>query len=186
MLSEKTDEQLMTAYAEDNIEAFHLLYSRYKSALYRFILRQVHAQAVTEELFQDIWSKIIKNKGSYKVSASFRTFIYQIARNTIIDWFRRKNIQPIDDNDNTDLLNSGDVRDEPSRQLEKEQSYESVIEAIKTLPADQRDVFLLKVEANLSIQEIADVMQVNPETAKSRYRYAVKQLKVLLGQDYDE
>jgi len=189
MLDDKTDEQLMLLYTDNNIDAFQILYGRYKTALFRFILRQVEGQATAEELFQELWAKVIKCKDTYQTTASFRTFIYQIARNTLIDWYRRQNIRKIEIQTNSETMSTQvdtlALVNEPSHNMEKQQTYQNVIDAIKVLPQDQRDVFLLKEEANLSIKEIAAVTQVNAETAKSRYRYAIKQLKILLGQNDD-
>jgi len=189
MLDEKTDEQLMIAYANNQIEAFQVLYSRYKTPLFRFILRQTNNQTLTEELFQDVWSKVIRAKDTYKHTATFRTYIYQITRNTVIDNYRRQSIRAVEINeDNREMSNyeNGCKADEPSTQVEQQQSYKSIIAAINALSPEQRDAFLLKEEASLSIEEIAKVTQVKAETAKSRYRYAVKQLKILLGHNHDK
>jgi len=190
MLSEKTDEQLMTDYANNNIDAFQVLYARHKTALYRFLLRQVDKAETAEELFQDTWSKVIKSKETYKPTATFRTYIYQIARNTLVDWFRHKNIRSVEVNESSIEKKQDSEptnrQNDPAQKLENQQCYSNVIDAIKSLTPEQRDVFLLKEEANLSIKEIAVVTYVKEETAKSRYRYAIKQLKVLLGQRNDE
>jgi len=188
MLTELSDEQLMLAYANQNLAAFNELYGRYKTALYRFLLRQVDGQATAEEIFQEVWGKIIKAKDHYKVTASFRTYLYQIARNALIDSYRRKKIHTISDDelDPDTSARLADTNSDPSNTIDTQQRYTRIIDAIAALPTDQRDVFLLKEEAELSIKEIASVLQINEETCKSKFRYARKRLRVMLGQDNNE
>jgi len=188
MLTDLSDEQLMLAYADHNLDAFNELYGRYKTALYRFLLRQVDGQANAEEIFQEVWGKIIKAKDHYKVTASFRTYLYQIARNTLIDSYRRKKLYTVSDDElESEASARLSVADaDPSNTVDSQQRYTRIIDAIAALPTDQRDVFLLKEEAELSIKDIADVLQINEETCKSKFRYARKRLRVMLGQDNSE
>ncbi len=176
MDQEISDENLMLNYAKGNADAFEALYQRYKGPLYRFILRQ-SAPQFADELFQDIWLKVISSRTSYKVKAAFKTWLFRIARNRIIDHYRRQNIRPLDNH--SDALSS--IRDteqvQPENQLESRHQHEHLMRAITQLPNDQREVFLLKEEAGFSIDEIADITGVSHEAAKSRLRYAMKKLR---------
>jgi len=181
-VNEVSDEELMMSYGAGDADAFEILYQRYKTPLYRFVLRQCGQQFV-DELFQDIWLKVIKNRSHYQVKASFKTWLYHLARNRIIDLYRRNNIRPVDNHaDELDNVANTTV-DQPEKHLQAENQYESLLEAIATLPADQKEAFLLREEAGLSIEQIAETCGVNFETAKSRLRYAMKKLRKLLGDD---
>jgi len=176
MDAEISDENLMLSYCNGDADAFEVLYQRHKSPLYRFILRQ-SGQEFVEELFQDIWLKVINSRMSYQVTASFKTWLYHIARNRIIDHYRRQNFRPV--NNDSDKLSaiSVDEHVQPENQLEAGNQHELLMVAIAKLPRDQKEAFLLKEEVGLGIEEIANITGVSYEAAKSRLRYAFKKLR---------
>lgn len=183
----QSDESLMQAYQGGNVQAFDLLYERYRLNLYRFMNRQLVADPDTlNELFQDVWLKLISSRDRYVVSASFKTYLFQIAHNTIRDYFRRqlvrKIIVPADENEEfeaTSLL--------PAEDMQYQQTLQKFRHALNELPAEQREVFLLKEEAELSTAQIADITHVSTETVKSRMRYALKRLRqTLSGEEQNE
>ena len=171
-----SDESLMLSYCNGDADAFEVLYQRHKGPLYRFILRQC-GQDNVDELFQDIWLKIINSRTSYQVKATFKTWLYLIARNRIIDYYRRQNLRPADNN--PDRLSSiRDAREiQPENQLETSNQHELLMSAIAALPREQKEVFLLKEEAGLGIEDIAITTGITFEAAKSRLRYAYKKLR---------
>jgi RNA polymerase sigma-70 factor (ECF subfamily) len=174
-MRERSDETLMKAYADGNMEAFELLYSRYRGLLYRYILRQVNDAATANDLFQGSWEKIIKASGSYRPSAPFRAWMYRIAHNHVVDYFRR--IRPISDIPPEEIQADNPA---PEKQVFDEQRSSDLREAVEQLPVEQKDALLLKLEAGLDLQTIAEVTGVSRETAKSRLRYAVSKLKKTL------
>lgn len=165
----------MKAYAGGSMQAFELLYERHRGPLYRYILRQVKDAATANDLYQGSWEKIIKARGSYRASAPFRAWMYRIAHNHVMDHFRRA--RPLSDlpPDEIEADNPG-----PEELLQDQHQKLDLREAVDSLPHEQKDVLLLKLEAGLDLQTIADVTGVNRETAKSRLRYAVSKLKKIL------
>jgi len=176
MDQEISDENLMLDYSRGNVDAFEVLYHRHKGPLYRFILRQ-SGPRFADELFQDIWLRVISSRTSYKIKSTFKTWLYHIARNRIIDYYRRQNIRPLDNHAETLSSIRDTDRVQPENQLETRHQHERLMKAIAELPAEQREVFLLKEEAGLAINEIADITGVTYEAAKSRLRYAMKKLR---------
>jgi len=176
MHDEISDENLMMSYCNGDADAFEALYQRHKGPLYRFVLRQC-GQAFVEELFQDIWLKVINSRMSYQVKSSFKTWLYHLARNRVIDHYRRQNIRPL--NNNSDKLSSisGAEQVQPENRLETDNQHDLLMNAISALPAEQKEVFLLKQEAGLSIDDIAKTTGVTHEAAKSRLRYAINKLR---------
>ena len=171
----------MMSYGAGDADAFEILYQRYKTPLYRFVLRQCGQQTV-DELFQDIWLKVIKSRFHYQVKASFKTWLYHLARNRIIDQYRKNSIRLVDNNAGTlDSVTSATVVS-PEKNLHRQTQYEILLDAIAQLPAEQKEAFLLREEAGLSVEQIADTCGVNFETAKSRLRYAIKKLRQKLGE----
>jgi len=165
----------MKAYAQGSMEAFELLYSRHRGPFYRYVLRLVGDPATANDLYQGSWEKIIKARGAYNSAVPFRPWIYRIAHNHVMDYFRRVNPRS---EALTDNLESGNIG--PEEQLQHQDKVAALRDAVSRLPAEQKEALLLRLEAGLDLQDIADITGVNRETAKSRLRYAVGKLKTEL------
>jgi RNA polymerase sigma-70 factor (ECF subfamily) len=183
-VSDDEDAQLMLAYARGEMRAFETLYSRHRAALYRYLVRQCRDGEVANDLFQEVWSRVVLNRARYEPRAKFRTFLFTLAHNCFIDHCRRARARPValgvDDADAADLLPADD-ESLPERALERNEDSQRYRAALATLPAEQRDVYLLHEESELSLEEIARITGVGAETAKSRLRYAVNKLKAALS-----
>lgn len=180
-----TDETLMLRYRDGDAQAFDELYARHKGGLYRYLLRQCATEETAQELFQDVWMKLINARERYEVKAKFTTYLYRIAHNRLVDHYRRQRPElALDtqdpDNPGEEML-AGDPIHEPHNGIEAQELAARLIEAIKTLPELQREVFLLHEEAGLSIEQIAHVTGANAEATKSRFRYAIKKLRTQLS-----
>ncbi|MCB1714116.1 MAG: RNA polymerase sigma factor [Candidatus Competibacteraceae bacterium] len=186
MNQDSADEHLMLRYRDGDTRAFELLYTRHKGSLYRYLLRQCSDAAVAEELFQDIWLKVINARSRYTVKAKFSTYLYHLAHNRLIDHYRTQQGRGIPasytDSEQIDpeQLASSETQ-QPENISLRQQQAEHLLNALAELPEAQRETFLLKAEGGLSLDEIATATAVNRETAKSRLRYAVSRLKTLLG-----
>jgi RNA polymerase sigma factor (sigma-70 family) len=174
-MRESSDEQLMKSFAGGSMQAFELLYERHRGPLYRYLLRLAGDPATANDLYQGSWEKVIKAKKSYKPDAPFRAWMYRIAHNHAMDHFRRH--QPASNEVPENLASD---QPEPVEQIIKDSQKTDLHHAIQQLPPEQKDALLLKLESGLDLQTIASVTGVNPETAKSRLRYAVKRLKQIL------
>jgi RNA polymerase sigma-70 factor (ECF subfamily) len=177
------DEELMLAYRDGNLGAFEALYRRHKGALFRYLLRQCRDSAVAEELFQDIWLNLIRVRASYIVSSRFTTYLYRLAHNRLIDHYRRQAPAALVSYDEGEESLELPAR----REFEPDVSYEArtqlarVLEVLESLPAAQREAFVLQQETGMTIEEIADATGVTRETAKSRLRYAMNKLRAGLA-----
>ncbi len=199
-LHDLNDEALMLSYKEGTAAAFDVLYARHKGGLYRYVLRQLnHREAFASEIFQDVWMKLIKARSTYQVTAKFNTWLYRLAYNRLVDFWRsekysRLQVDPqvdpqvdqhnainhADSNVLTNVVNTVQLSNEPSIQLQQKQSYQKIKQAIAELPEEQRSAFLLKEDGGLSLAQIAEVTGVSRETVKSRLRYGVKRLQGIL------
>ena len=174
------DEDLMLGYQAGDAAAFETLYRRHKGGLYRYILRQCKSKNIAEELYQDVWMNLIKARERYEVKAKFTTWLYQMAHNRLIDHYRRQRAAAGGRTVNADIdVDETPARkqDQPEKKVEIEYQKEYLLRLVDNLPADQKQVFLLREEAGMSIKEIAETSGVKPETAKSRLRYAVNKLR---------
>jgi RNA polymerase sigma-70 factor (ECF subfamily) len=176
------DGDLMLRYARGDMRAFETLYSRHRAALYRYLARHTRNVEIANDLFQEVWSKVIVSRDRYEPRAQFRTFLYRIAHNCFIDHYRRAAVRH-ESNGGEDGWESalpGSDQDRPDTRAEQAQITAQYRAALAALPAEQRDVFLL-YESGLSLDEIAAINAVGMETAKSRLRYAVAKLRATLA-----
>jgi RNA polymerase sigma-70 factor, ECF subfamily len=146
--------------------------------VYRFILRQCGNRAIADELFQDVWMNLIGARERYQPSAKFSTFLYQVARNRVIDHFRAhgRNLEDAQDPDDPSDPPAAATH-QPERQLESRQVAARLLALVDALPAAQREAFLLHEEGGLTLEEIAQVTGTGRETVKSRLRYALSRLR---------
>ena len=175
----------MLNYRAGDAAAFEALYQRHKGGVYRYILRQCRNESLAEELFQDVWMNLINARRRYTIKAKFSTWLYRIARNRIIDHFRRQH-NPGNPGMENGSLDPDDLpgrrQDQPEQQVAIRDASERLFALIAGLPEEQRETFLLREEAGMSLVEIAKTTGVNTETAKSRLRYAVNKLRAGLAE----
>ena len=174
------DSALMLRYKDGDIAAFETLYRRHNDPLYRYLLRLCRHRDTAEDIFQDVWGKIVKSRASYRPTAKFTTFLYRVAHNCFIDHVRRnKRHANSTDLDAELLCHPGE---QPEALTERSLAKERLAIALLDLPDEQRDAFLLHEEAGLNLDQIAAVTGSNRETAKSRLRYAVNKLRAAIGE----
>lgn len=168
----------MLRYKDGDVAAFETLYRRHNDALYRYLLRCCLDRDAAEDVFQEVWGKIITSRSNYRRTAKFTTFLYRVAHNCFIDHLRR-NRRHLGKAD-ADPDHCANPADGPELAAEKDLARNRLGIALMALPDEQRNVFLLHEEAGLTIDNIAFVTGVNRETAKSRLRYAMNKLKTAL------
>jgi len=185
MGSGPADEELMLSYGGGDAGAFETLYRRHRGPLYRFLLRQVGNAATAEELFQDVWMRVIDSRGRYQARAQFSSWLYAIAHNRLMDWYRasgRANFLAQEEAE--EMLEQLPADDPPADALvDRKRAAERLLAALDALPEAQREAFLLQQEGDLSVEEIGAVTGVSRETAKSRLRYALAKLRASLRED---
>ena len=169
----------MLAYGRGDAGAFETLYKRHRGALYRFVLRAIKHRSAAEELFQEVWIRVIESRSRYAPQARFSTWLYTIAHNLLVDHWRRKGLSLGQLEQEPGLA----AADNPARQAEARESVERLLRAIEALPAAQREAFLLHEEAGLSVAQIAAVTGAGEEAAKSRLRYAMAKLKAAVDDE---
>jgi len=179
MTDPRTDDDLMLAFAGGAAGAFEVLYERYRKPLYRYLYHAVGDKAAADDLYQDVWSRIIASREKFSRGNGFKRWAFRIAHNRLVDHWRALGRQPGLDTEALETV-PGDNRQEPDETLERDQQGDRLRAALMQLPADQREAFLLQQEAGLSLADIAERESVGRETIKSRLRYAVGKLKGIL------
>jgi RNA polymerase sigma factor (sigma-70 family) len=176
--TDDSDETLMLAWQAGTGGAFDRLYARHRCGLFRFILRQCRERRQAEELFQDVWTRVIEARARYRIEARFRTWLYTVAHNRLVDHFRRENIAPVRFTDPDELPESSvAAADDPESLASIRQQGEMLLRVLAEMPVPQREAFLMHQEGGLSVPEIAAATGVGVEAAKSRLRYAIARLR---------
>jgi RNA polymerase sigma factor (sigma-70 family) len=184
------DESLMERYRDGDANAFEHLYARHKAPLYRYIRRQCSPRQTADEVFQDVWMRLISARSRYRIDAKFTTYLYRIAHNRLVDYYRSNERTPssgaeqyegseLKPQDHVGYAPSPGAGD-PEAHLEAQRMKHCVRAALATLPAEQVNAFLLHEEGGLSLEEIATTTGVGRETVKSRLRYALRRLREAL------
>lgn len=188
------DEELLDRFRRGDARAFEELMRRHRTPLFNFILRSVRHRDTAEEILQDTWMRIIQGAPDFQRAAKFSTWAYTVARNLCIDHARKAALRrhpsldqsPQDRNDGPTLGESvSDSRPQVDREAISKELQVRLLEAISALPADQREVFLLREYADLPFKEIAAIVGAPENTVKSRMRYALERLQNALA-DYED
>ena len=184
-----TDHQLVEIYQQGNEKGLETLLHRHKSKLFGSILIIVKDRALAEDVFQDTFVKVIQTlkKGQYNEEGKFLPWIYRISRNLIIDHFRRiKKMPPaaVYYNEEGEELHPldrvADNKDVYQTEDESLKRKNNIRELIHQLPADQREVVIMRTYYDMSFKEIADVTNVSINTSLGRMRYALINLKKMI------
>ena len=167
----------MLAYQAGEAAAFDRLYRRHKDPLFRFVLRSVPERAAAEEIFQDVWMSLIRARDSYRPTAGFSTWLYQIAHNRMVDLWRRQRPQ-------TELSEQlASDAPGPEQVTIRHDNARRLLALIGQLPPEQREAVLLHEERGMTLDQIAAVAGVGRETIKSRLRYALDKLRRGMADD---
>jgi RNA polymerase sigma-70 factor (ECF subfamily) len=180
-----TDNELVLKFINGDEQAIETLIHRYKNKVYTYILLTVRDQQLAEDIFQDTFLKVIKSltDGRYQENGRFLQWVMRIAHNLVIDYFRReKQMNTVSSEKyEFDLFNSNKYSDQT---IEDEiidfQITKDIRRLVDELPADQKEIILLRHYGGLSFKEIADQTNVSINTALGRMRYALINLRKII------
>ena len=173
-MTDPSDETLMSRYRQGDTTAFDNLYGRHRGPLFRYIERQTGNQELAEELYQDVWMRLIRNRDQWQADRPFKPWLYRIAHNLVVDHWRsqRQDLEELDEESLVSLHKTW-----PDAWLAIKECVARLFRLLGELSEPQRSAFLLKEEAGLSLAEIGEVTGAGHETVKSRLRYAIRSLR---------
>ena len=183
-LKQLSDEELVTAYAGGNNEAFDVLLLRHKTRLFNYIYQMVRDRDLADDIFQETFVKAITTikQGRYNDLGKFSAWLYRIARNLAVDSFRaEKNESALStDNADYDILNRRELAEDTIEDVMVGlQIEEDLRRLIDELPEVQREVLNLRYYKELSFKESAELTGVSINTALGSMRYAILNLRRL-------
>jgi RNA polymerase sigma factor (sigma-70 family) len=178
------DSVLVSNYIKGDEIALGTLIKRHKQRIYSFIYSKVLDRDMTEDIFQDTFIKVIKTlkKGTYNEEGKFLPWVMRISHNLVIDHFRKNNRMPKYDNKGDfnifSVLSDNNLNAE--NRIIKNQVEQDVRRLVDELPADQKEVLLMRMYQDLSFKEISEKTGVSINTALGRMRYALINLRKVI------
>ena len=187
---EKPEREWLAAYRRGDIDALGQLVEHYRRPLYGFILGIMGRSGDADEVFQEVWIRAIRSLDRYR-EKNFLSWLFRIARNLIIDRARKN--RPV-----VDIETAGD--DEGSRfethvpdpgigpdmEVAGHELGSRIALAVEELPLEQKEVFIMRMNADLPFKEIARLQGTSINTALARMQYALAKLRAVLGDDYTD
>lgn len=176
------DAALIRAYIAGNPKAFEVLYCRYRKPLYGFLNNLVgNYNSEADDVFSETWLRVIDKLPGYKDNGKFSAWLFRVARNIFIDRLRHNKPEKFTaiDSENSSIQDNITVFS-PDRQMGTGEIAKMINEALDKLQPEQKEVFLLREEGELSFKEIAEIQGCAIGTVLSRMRYAMKNLRLFL------
>lgn len=180
----QSDEDLMRRYQQGDAAAFDQLYARHRRSLYGFLVNHSgRSRQEVDEVFQETWLKVVRNRMRFDVSQAFGPWLFAIARNCLVDRWRHLGVvSSLHVSDHIAMQGaSSDGIARPDRQAESADIGSAWQAALQALPTEQREVVLLKFETDMTLEEIGEITGAGRETVKSRLRYAMTKLRERLS-----
>jgi len=188
-LTETTrDEDLVAFYLKGDPEAFPILYQKYQHGLFLLVRSFFPVRERAEEVFQEVFMKLVERMQSFDSSGSFKSWLYTLCRNHCIDRIRHQKRRPeqpesdwrSDEEAPTPLDRARDTSVAADTEAYDRELAAHLDKALINLPQEQRETFLLKERGGLTFEEIAQASGVSVNTVKSRMRYALETLRRIL------
>ena len=168
-----TDEQLMEQVSQENLNALSVLFDRYQVPLYNFFYRQNYDSALSEDLVQTVFERILKYRQSYVSGSTFRSWIYQIARNAKTDHHKRQ--QRISDFVEPDDLEIATASVE--KNIAQAEDLQQLEQAMQQLSAMQREILVMTRFQKMKYGEVAEILQCSEGAIKVKVHRALKRLR---------
>ncbi len=184
-MAERSDEQLLGDYLKGDKQALEFLINRYLKPIYGFIYRYLGGQSEAEDITQDVFVKMWKNLKKFNRQKKFKTWLFTIAKNIMLDWLKKKkhfNFSDFTDDAGHNILEETLIDPEPlpSELMERAAAGQILGKALKRLPLHYQTVLVLHYNEHLTLNEIAEILGKPENTVKSQHARALKILREIL------
>ncbi len=180
-----SDKELVVSYLNGNHSSFEILLNRHQSRVFAYIMMLVKDRQLADDIFQDTFIKVIRTlqRGAYNEEGKFIQWVMRIAHNLVIDNFRKSKRLPIsesgsDDYQLIDRLEYTEISIE--EKMVKDQIHQDLRNLIDYLPEEQKEVLYLRLYADMSFKDIAEMTDVSINTALGRMRYALINMRKMI------
>ena len=164
----------MLAVRDGDVGRLGELFDRYHGKLFDFFCRMLSNRTAADDLVQDVFFRILKYRKTYRDESQFTTWMFHIARNARIDYFKKHRMEVHLPEDGFEIPARGQF---PSQQFEKEEENAFLRKALARLPEDKRELLVLARYQELKYEQISELLGVDLGTVKVRVHRAVKELR---------
>ena len=173
-MNELADNLVMLKVRDGEVGKLGILFERHHIALYNYFLRQTGRRDASEDLVQEVFLRMLKYRQGYRGESRFTVWMYRIARNSWVDYFKKaKREMPWDDGMEEPVSDEAT----PSENFEENQKLAQLRAALAKLPPEKREVLVLSRYQNMKYEEIAELLGCAVGTVKARVHRAIKDLK---------
>jgi RNA polymerase sigma-70 factor, ECF subfamily len=169
-----TDDQLVERVKKGDTQAFEELVLRYQKGIYFFVLRMLKNPSDAEDAVQKIFLLAYKNIGGFRFDSTFKTWIYRIGINQSLNFFRQNKNREFTSIENLPLA---DLQADQEEDLAEKEKITALRKAVEKLPYKQRMVVTLRINQELSFEEIGEVLNIRTNSAKVNFHHALEKLK---------
>ncbi len=172
-MTSQSDNQIMLKVRDGDLDKLSILFERYNKTLFNFFLRLTRNKAISEDLVQEVFLRMLKYRHTYRGDGKFTNWMFHISRNAHIDFFKKQNREqqlsegepePISENLN------------PDEMLEANQDVDLLRAALTKLSLEKREVLVLSRFHNMKYEDIAEIQDCQVGTIKARVHRAIKEL----------
>jgi RNA polymerase sigma-70 factor (ECF subfamily) len=183
--NEKNNEELMETYLDGDENALPVLIKNNLNLVYNFVRRMVVTSHDAEEITQETYVKVWKKSGTYKRGARFSPWLLSIARNTALDFLKKKKemvFSQFENDDGHNFLEAGlsDPEPLPDEIFSRVGLAEQMEKSLSQIAPEQKEVILLRHTSNMTFEEIGDIVGRPLNTVKSQYRRGLQVLREIL------
>jgi RNA polymerase sigma factor (sigma-70 family) len=185
-IQSSTDQQLIDNYLSGNHASFEVLIHRYKGRIHSYIMMMVRDSQLTEDIFQDTFFKVVNSlkTGNYTEEGKFLPWAMRIAHNLIMDHFRiSKHMPRVENKEDRDVFENIHILEHTIEDIMvKDQIHKNLRALLELLPADQKEIIIMRHYYDMSFADIAEELDVSINTAIGRMRYALRKMRKLIKQ----
>jgi RNA polymerase sigma-70 factor (ECF subfamily) len=178
-----TDHQLMLAVRDGDLDKLGHLFEKYHKQLYSFFRRQAADEQLCEDFVQEVFLRMLKYRQTYRGESKFTTWMYSIARNARIDYFRKAKHRQDFTEEIDELVSS---QPSPEELIERSTRHELLYNALDRLSDDKREVLVMSRFQNLKYEEISEILGCAVGTVKARVFHAIRDLRTFFDEQRDE
>lgn len=173
-MTSQPDNQVMLKVRDGELDQLSILFERYSKTLFTFFLRLTKNQAISEDLVQDVFLRMLKYRHTYRGDGKFTNWMFHISRNAHVDFFKKQNReQQFSENDPEPISEDSN----PDEHLEASQDVALLQAALTKLSIEKREVLVLSRFHNMKYEDIAQIQDCQVGTIKARVHRAIKELR---------
>lgn len=173
-MTSQPDNQIMLSVRDGDLDQLSILFERYNKTLFNFFLRLTSNRAISEDLVQEVFLRILKYRHTYRGDGKFTNWMFHISRNAHVDFFKKQNReQQFTENDPEPVSEDSN----PDERLEASQDAALLRVALTKLPIEKREVLVLSRFHNMKYEDIAEIQSCQVGTIKARVHRAIKELR---------